>query len=119
MKHVWLLCALAASTGDDNNQPTTVPEPTGELESVFAAASVARAREAVNAEHDTLQRLLQAAGYRDDNTYEHTQRVGLLAAKPALAIGLATAPLLYVVWANSRFSLRPALPAAHEAPSST
>ncbi|MBN9374396.1 MAG: DUF624 domain-containing protein [Cellulomonas sp.] len=44
--------------------------------------------------------------------------VGLLAAKPALAIGLATAPLLYVVWANSRFSLRPALP-AHEAPSPT
>ena len=44
---------------------------------------------------------------------------GLLAAKPALAIGLAAAPLLYVVWANSRFSLRPALPAAHEAPSPT
>jgi len=59
-----------------------------ELESVFAAASVARAREAVNAEHDTLQRLLQAAGYRDDNTYEHTQRVGLLAARLARELGL-------------------------------
>jgi uncharacterized membrane protein YesL len=43
----------------------------------------------------------------------------LLASKPALAIGLATAPLLYVVWANSRYTLRPALPAADEAPSTT
>jgi putative nucleotidyltransferase with HDIG domain len=60
-----------------------------ELEAVFAAASVARAREAESAEHDTLQRLLQAAGYRDDNTYEHTQRVGLLAAKLARELGLS------------------------------
>ena len=56
---------------------------------MFAAASVARAREAESAEHDTLQRLLQAAGYRDDNTYEHTQRVGLLAAKLARELGLS------------------------------
>ena len=34
----------------------------------------------------------------------------LLSAKPALAIGLAAAPLLYVVWANGRYSLRPVLP---------
>jgi response regulator RpfG family c-di-GMP phosphodiesterase len=54
-----------------------------ELEAVFAAASVARAREAEDAQRDTLQRLLQAAGYRDDNTYEHTQRVGLLAGRLA------------------------------------
>ena len=59
-----------------------------ELEGVFAAAQVARAREVQNAEHDTLQRLLQAAGYRDDNTYEHTQRVGLLASKLARELGL-------------------------------
>ena len=59
-----------------------------ELESVFAAAQVARSREVQNAEHDTLQRLLQAAGYRDDNTYEHTQRVGLLASKLARELGL-------------------------------
>ena len=39
----------------------------------------------------------------------------LLTAKPALAIGLAAAPLLYVVWANGRYSLRPVLPAAEEA----
>jgi putative two-component system response regulator len=60
-----------------------------ELESVFAAASVARMREAESAQHDTLQRLLQAAGYRDDNTYEHTQRVGLLAAKLARELGMS------------------------------
>jgi hypothetical protein len=33
----------------------------------------------------------------------------LVAARPAIALGLAAAPLLYVVWANSRFTLRPAL----------
>jgi uncharacterized membrane protein YesL len=33
----------------------------------------------------------------------------IVATKPALGLGLAAAPLLYVVWANSRFSLRPAL----------
>lgn len=35
--------------------------------------------------------------------------VQLIAARPAIGLGLAAAPLLYVVWANSRFSLRPAL----------
>ncbi|HTJ38777.1 MAG TPA: hypothetical protein VL738_36570 [Dactylosporangium sp.] len=33
----------------------------------------------------------------------------LFAARPAVALGLAGAPLLYVVWANSRFALRAAL----------
>jgi uncharacterized membrane protein YesL len=33
----------------------------------------------------------------------------LLAAKPALALGLALTPLLYVAWANSRFALAPVL----------
>ena len=33
----------------------------------------------------------------------------LLTTRPAVALGLAAAPLLYVVWANSRFSLRAAL----------
>jgi uncharacterized membrane protein YesL len=32
-----------------------------------------------------------------------------LASRPALAAGLAAAPLLYVVWSNSRFTLGPAL----------
>ncbi|MEU8376529.1 hypothetical protein AB0C22_25880 [Micromonospora sp. NPDC048894] len=35
--------------------------------------------------------------------------VQLLAARPAIALGLAAAPLLYVVWANSRFTLRAVL----------
>lgn len=33
----------------------------------------------------------------------------LVASRPAIALGLAAAPLLYVVWANSRFTLREAL----------
>ncbi|WP_426504919.1 hypothetical protein ACPPVO_45605 [Dactylosporangium sp. McL0621] len=33
----------------------------------------------------------------------------LLAARPAVALGLAAAPLLYVIWANSRYALRAAL----------
>ncbi len=40
----------------------------------------------------------------------------LLSAKPALAIGLAAAPLLYVIWANSRYSLRAVLPREAAAP---
>jgi hypothetical protein len=32
-----------------------------------------------------------------------------LAARPALALGLAATPLLYVVWANSRVALTAAL----------
>jgi uncharacterized membrane protein YesL len=35
--------------------------------------------------------------------------VQIIAARPAIGMGIAAAPLLYVVWANSRFSLRPAL----------
>ena len=35
--------------------------------------------------------------------------VAVVAARPALGLGLAAAPLLYVVWANSRYALRPAL----------
>jgi uncharacterized membrane protein YesL len=33
----------------------------------------------------------------------------LFTARPAIALGLAATPLLYVVWANSRFALRSAL----------
>lgn len=33
----------------------------------------------------------------------------LAASRPAIAFGLAAAPVLYVVWANSRFTLNPAL----------
>ncbi|MGX7672406.1 hypothetical protein [Plantactinospora sp. DSM 117369] len=41
-------------------------------------------------------------------------------ARPAIALGLAAAtPLLYVVWANSRFSLRAALDPPTTAPQRT
>ncbi|MGC4749170.1 hypothetical protein ACLQ28_26465 [Micromonospora sp. DT201] len=43
----------------------------------------------------------------------------LLAARPAIALGLAAAPLLYVVWANSRFTLRAALDPPTPAPQRT
>jgi uncharacterized membrane protein YesL len=42
--------------------------------------------------------------------------VALVAARPALGLGLAAAPLLYVVWANSRYALRPALDPARPHP---
>ena len=35
----------------------------------------------------------------------------VLGVSPLLALGLASAPLLYLVWANSRFTLRPVLDA--------
>ena len=40
--------------------------------------------------------------------------VALVAARPAVGLGLAAAPLLYVVWANSRYALSPALDAARD-----
>ncbi|MFK3978743.1 hypothetical protein ACI2K4_00025 [Micromonospora sp. NPDC050397] len=43
----------------------------------------------------------------------------LFLARPAIALGLAAAPLLYVVWANSRFSLRAALDPPTTAPQTT
>jgi PAS domain S-box-containing protein len=46
-----------------------------------------RTRELDDARTDTLRQLAIAAEYRDDETYQHTERVGHLAAK--LALGLA------------------------------
>jgi len=40
----------------------------------------------------------------------------LVAARPALGLGLAAAPLLYVVWANSRYALLPILEPANDRP---
>src|SRR3954454_3416160 len=59
-----------------------------ELEGVIAAQAVSRRRELQTAQLDGLHRLALAAEYRDDNTHEHTQRVGHLAALLAQAIGL-------------------------------
>jgi len=59
-----------------------------ELEATLAAQSLTRRRDMEAAQEELLQRLLQAAGYRDDNTHEHTQRVAALAAKLARGLGL-------------------------------
>jgi len=59
-----------------------------ELEAALAAQALTRRRDAAAAQEELLQRLLRAAGYRDDNTHEHTQRVGHLAAMLARESGL-------------------------------
>ena len=59
-----------------------------ELEGVIAAQAVSRRRELEAAQLDGLRRLALAAEYRDDNTHEHTQRVGHLAALLARKSGL-------------------------------
>ena len=59
-----------------------------ELEGVIAAQAVSRRRELEAAQLDGLRRLALAAEYRDDNTHEHTQRVGQLAALLARGAGL-------------------------------
>src|SRR5215208_4288644 len=58
-----------------------------ELEGIVAAQAVARRRHDEEAALDTLRRLALAADYRDDNTHEHTQRVGELAARLARHLG--------------------------------
>ena len=63
-------------------------ERAGELEGVIAAQAVSRRRENEAAQLDGLRRLALAAEYRDDNTHEHTQRVGHLAALLARGAGL-------------------------------
>jgi response regulator RpfG family c-di-GMP phosphodiesterase len=59
-----------------------------ELEGVIAAQAVSRRRELESAQLEGLRRLAQAAEYRDDNTHEHTQRVGHLAALLTSRVGL-------------------------------
>jgi putative nucleotidyltransferase with HDIG domain len=59
-----------------------------EFEATVATHALARRRDATAAQDELLQRLLQAAGYRDDNTHEHTQRVATLAARLARELGL-------------------------------
>ena len=59
-----------------------------DLEAVLASDAVAGHRAAVDAQADALVRLAQAAEYRDDNTWEHTQRVGAMAARLGRVVGL-------------------------------
>jgi response regulator RpfG family c-di-GMP phosphodiesterase len=58
-----------------------------ELEAVVAAQALAQRRHDEQAALDTLRRLSLAAEYRDDNTHEHTERVGDLAARLARHLG--------------------------------
>ena len=58
-----------------------------ELEAIVAAQAVGRRRDLEAAALDGLRRLALAAEYRDDNTHEHTQRVGELAARLARRLG--------------------------------
>jgi putative nucleotidyltransferase with HDIG domain len=59
-----------------------------ELEAVIAAEAIARRREVEAAQLDGLRRLALVAEYRDDNTADHMERVGELAAQLARRIGL-------------------------------
>ena len=69
-------------------EQATLRARTTELESLVAAQALGRLREGELAQFDMLGRLLIAAEYRDDNTHEHTQRVGELAAGLARELGL-------------------------------
>jgi putative nucleotidyltransferase with HDIG domain len=59
-----------------------------ELESVLATQAVARRRDIEAAQLDALHRMAMVAEYRDDNTADHTERVGELAAQLARRLGL-------------------------------
>jgi putative nucleotidyltransferase with HDIG domain len=59
-----------------------------DLESVVASQALAGHRDLDSLRADTLLRLALAAEYRDDNTREHTERVGALAARLAGGLGL-------------------------------
>jgi HD-GYP domain-containing protein (c-di-GMP phosphodiesterase class II) len=59
----------------------------GELEAIVAGQVLSAFRDAESMRVDTLRRLALAAEYRDDNSPEHTQRVGALAARMARQMG--------------------------------
>ena len=59
-----------------------------ELESTVAAQAVSRTRDLDEVRVDAFARLGALAGYRDDNTYEHTHRVAAMAARLAGRLGL-------------------------------
>ncbi len=59
-----------------------------DLEGILASDVVVGHRAATEAQEDALVRLALAAEYRDDNTWEHTQRVGAMAARLGRHMGL-------------------------------
>jgi len=60
----------------------------GELEAIVASQALSSFRDTEAIRVDALQRLALAAEYRDDNSPEHTQRVGALAARMARHMGM-------------------------------
>jgi HD-GYP domain-containing protein (c-di-GMP phosphodiesterase class II) len=59
-----------------------------ELEAIVASQALTAFRDSETVRLDALDRLGQAAEYRDDNTPEHAQRVGALSARLARGLGL-------------------------------
>jgi HD-GYP domain-containing protein (c-di-GMP phosphodiesterase class II) len=59
-----------------------------DLEAIVAGQAVDAYRGAVAAQMEALRRLATAAEYRDDNTWEHTQRVAAMAARLGRHVGL-------------------------------
>jgi putative nucleotidyltransferase with HDIG domain len=59
-----------------------------DLEAVVAAGAAGAQRGVAEAEQEALIRIATAAGYRDDNTWEHTQRVAVMAARLGRRLGL-------------------------------
>jgi response regulator RpfG family c-di-GMP phosphodiesterase len=79
---------IAAARLRASVEQRTLKQRQQDLEAALAAQSLTRRRDAEAAQEELLQRILQAAGYRDDNTHEHTQRVGALAARLARGMNL-------------------------------
>ena len=61
---------------------------TRELEALVAGESLSRSRDLEAVRLDSLRRLAAAAEYRDDNTWEHTQRVAATAARLGRRLGM-------------------------------
>jgi PAS domain S-box-containing protein len=58
-----------------------------------------RTLELDEARRETLRRLALAAEYRDDETFQHTERVGRMAAQVAQRLGLAAEQVTLIRWA--------------------
>jgi putative nucleotidyltransferase with HDIG domain len=59
-----------------------------DLEAVLGTQAVASQRQVDAIRMEALERLARAAEYRDDNTWEHTQRVAVMAARLGRRLGL-------------------------------
>lgn len=87
----------ASALGDDDVVHAVARDVTAQHEAEHQLAENARSLELMIAERtreldearaETLRQLAIAAEYRDDETYQHTERVGHIAARLALGLGL-------------------------------